>query len=55
MYSKILPQPVTQLDDNEISPQIVDELCSVPWDITGILLINAKEIRKSAFLCEKDH
>lgn len=31
MYGKIVPQAVAQLDNGEISPQIVDEFCSVPW------------------------
>ena len=31
MYSEIVPQAVAQLDNGEISPQIMDELCSVPW------------------------
>lgn len=28
---EILPQVVAKLDNDEISPQIVDELCSIPW------------------------
>ena len=30
LYSQISPQPVDGMDD-EISPQLVDELCRVPW------------------------
>lgn len=30
LYSQISPQPVDKME-NEISPQLVDELCRVPW------------------------
>ena len=31
LYSENSPQPVDELNDVKISPQVVDELCSVPW------------------------
>ena len=31
LYSENSPQPVDELDNAKISPQVVDELCSVPW------------------------
>ncbi len=31
MYSKIVPQAVAKLENDEINPQLVDELCSIPW------------------------
>ncbi len=31
LYSENSPQPVDELDNAKISPQFVDELCSVPW------------------------
>lgn len=30
LYSQVSPQPVDEMG-NEISPQLVDELCKVPW------------------------
>lgn len=49
LYSQISPQVVDENGTEEISPQLVDELCQVPWDIIVILLINVKINQKKLF------
>lgn len=49
MYSKIAPQVVAKLDNDEISQQIVDELCSIPWGHHRYIIDKCKGNPEKAF------
>lgn len=38
-----MPQVVAKLNNDDISPQIVDGLCSIPWGYLGYIINKCKE------------
>lgn len=53
LYSKVSPQPVDETD-NEISPQLVDELCRVPWGHHRYIIDKCKgDVDKAIFYVRK--
>ena len=53
LYSKISPQTVDE-NNNEISPQLVDELCKVPWGHHRYIIDKCKgDVEKALFYVKK--
>lgn len=54
MYSKIVPQAVAQLNNDEVSLQLVDKLCSIPWGHHRYIIDKCKgDTEKALFYVRK--
>ncbi len=54
MYSKIVPQAVAKLNNDEVSLQLVDKLCSIPWGHHRYIIDKCKgETEKALFYVRK--
>lgn len=54
MYSKIVPQAVAKLNNDEVSLQLVDKLCSIPWGHHRYIIDKCKgDTEKALFYVRK--